>query len=342
MSHTSFGHLPDGQEILVHTLTHESGIRARIMPWGGTVISIEVPDARGEMGDVVLGFDRLEDYLSPHPSIGTLIGRYGNRIAFGRFELEGESYQLATNLPPHHLHGKSPGFDDVLWTVKEASETQLVLHYLSKDGEAGYPGNLDVTVIYSVTDQRGLRIRYEATTDQPTVLNLTNHSYFNLAGKGSVLDHELQVAAAHILDVDSDLVPTGNLRRVMGTPFDFQEMRRVGELIDEPNPILEYGKGYDHNFVIDAWDETVRLGATLQDPLSGRKMEVWTDQPGIQVYTANHLADLTGKGGIAYHPRMAICLETQHFPDSPNHPSFPNTVLRPDETYQTETEYRFS
>ncbi|MEO0583283.1 MAG: aldose epimerase family protein [Bacteroidota bacterium] len=342
MSQSVFGRMPDGQEVTCYTLTHESGIRAGIIPWGGAIVSLEVPDKAGNMGDVVLGFDRLADYLQPHPAIGTLIGRYGNRIAYGKFELEGNSYQLATNLPPHHLHGKSPGFDEVLWEVKAASETQLVLSYLSKDGEAGYPGNLEVEVTYTLTAERGIRIRYEAMTDQPTIVNLTNHSYFNLAGQGNILDHELQVKAAHILDVDADLVPTGNLRRVLGTPFDFQEWRRVGDRIDEPHPILEFGKGYDHNFVIDAWDESMRLGASLKDPRSGRQMEVWTDQPGIQIYTANHLNDLTGKEGIAYAPHMAICLETQHFPDSPNHPSFPSTVLKPGETYQTETEYRFS
>jgi len=341
----TFGKLPSGEEVKIYTLTNEAGMEARITTYGGIVVSLEVPDRQGRMADVVLGFDSLDGYLKGHPYFGAIVGRYGNRIGGAQFTLDGVTYKLAANNGPNHLHGGIEGFDKKNWKVEAAERSSLTLSYVSPDGEEGYPGTLRTRVTYTVTSDNGLRIDYEATTDKPTVVNLTNHSYFNLkdAGATSILDHEITINADRFTPVDETLIPTGELRPVEGTPFDLREPHRIGERIDAGDEQLRFGRGYDHNFVLNRTGEGLELAARVYEPATGRVLDVLTTEPGVQFYTGNFLdGTLEGKGGIVYQKRAAFCLETQHFPDSPNKPQFPSVVLRPGETYRTTTVYRFS
>jgi len=341
---TAFGTAPDGTEVQLYTLHNTNGLEADITNYGGIVTSLRVPDKTGKVGDVVLGFDELKAYQSPAylksgPYFGALIGRYGNRIAKGRFTLDGQEYKLATNNGANTLHGGTRGFDKVLWqatTGTSADGPTLTLKYVSKDGEEGYPGNLTATVVYTLTQNNALRIDYTATTDKATPINLTNHSYFNL-GYGQakdILSHELTLDADRYTVVDNTLIPTGELRPVQGTPFDFRQPHTIGERIDQ------VPGGYDHNWALNG--SGMRKVATVYEPTSGRTMTVTTDQPGIQFYSGNFLnGSITGKGGVVYGKHAGLALETQHFPDSPNQKSFPNTILKPGETYHTTTEYQF-
>ena len=344
-----FGTTPDGEGASVYTLTNARGMEVRVTDWGGVVLSISVPDREGTVEDVTLGFDTLAPYTTGEsPYFGALVGRYGNRIAGGRFSLDGRTYTLATNNGPNHLHGGERGFDKRLWTAEpfETDSTAgLVLTRTSPDGEEGYPGALDVRVTYTLTDDDALAFAYQATTDAATPVNLTQHTYFNLAGPGGdVLGHELTLDAGAFTPVDSTLIPTGEVRPVAGTPFDFREPRAIGERIGADDEQIRYGGGYDHNWVLDREGEAGLVrAARLYDPSSGRAMEVWTTEPGVQFYSGNFLdGSLTGRGGVAYAYRSGLALETQHFPDSPNQAAFPSTVLRPGETYRSRTVYRFS
>ncbi len=341
-----YGKTAAGRNVDIYTLTNDKGVEARIMNYGGIVVSLKVPDNKGRMGDVVLGFDDLESYLTKNPYFGCIVGRYGNRIAKGRFTLDGKEYKLAANNGENHLHGGLRGFDKQLWKAKPFTTKQgpaLELRYVSKDGEDGYPGRLSVTVVYTLTSDNSLRIDYTATTDQATVVNLTNHSYFNLAGSGDILNHQLIINADRFTPVDAGLIPTGELRSVKGTPFDFTTPHSIGERIAAPDEQLVVGRGYDHNFVLNNWDRTLRQQIRVYEPTSGRVLEVFTTEPGVQFYSGNFLdGTLTGKGGRGYQQRSGFCLETQHFPDSPNHPNFPTTTLKKGETYRTTTLYRFS
>lgn len=334
-----FGTMDDGSEVQLFTLKNANGMEVSITNYGGIVTSVKVPDKNGNIENVVLGFDDLEQYKAGHPFFGAITGRYANRIAKGRFELNGEVYELATNDGENHLHGGVEGFDKKLWDAEvNDEENSVTLSYLSPDGEEGYPGNLDVDVTYTLTDDNELRIDYHATTDKPTVVNLTNHSYFNLSGDPSqgILDHVLTINADRYTPVDEGLIPTGELRSVEGTPFDFTEPERVGARIDSIPP------GYDHNYVLNNPDSGIQKIATVEHEESGRIMEVYTDQPGVQLYTGNFLdGSLTDRQGNPIEQYAALCLETQTFPDSPNKPSFPSPVLNPDETYETTTIYQF-
>jgi aldose 1-epimerase len=342
-----FGTTVEGLAIDGYTLSNANGVEATIMTYGGTLVSLRVPDRRGALGDVVLGFDTLEPYLGDHPYFGALIGRYGNRIAGGRFQLRGVDYTLARNNGPNHLHGGPNGFHRAIWRAQALSSDTapgLELTYRSRDGEEGYPGNLDVTVVYTLNEGNQLRIDYTATTDQPTIVNLTNHAYFNLAGAGDILGHELQLHATRFLPVNSTLIPTGELRLVAGTPMDFTTPTAIGARIASDDQQLHYAlDGYDHTWVIDKDGAALTLAARASDVSTGRVMDVYTTQPGIQFYSGNFLdGSLSGKRGQVYTKHTGFCLETQHFPDSPNQPQFPSTVLEPDDTYQHTTIYQFS
>ena len=338
----SWGMTPEGQPVELYTLTNAKGSEARIMTYGGVVVSLKVPDRSGALGDVVAGFDNLEGYLTPPPYFGALIGRYGNRIGGGQFSLDGMVYHLAKNDGANHLHGGVRGFDKRLWSAKQLSPQSLELSYLSKDGEEGYPGNLSANVTYTLTDAQELRIDYLATTDKETVVNLTNHSYFNLAGEGDILAHQVMIHADRYTPVDKGLIPTGELKSVAGTPFDFQMAKAIGERIEQKDEQLMFGHGYDHNWVLNRTGSGLETAAKVTEPKSGRVMEVLTTEPGLQFYTGNFLdGTLKGKGRV-YTRRAAFCMETQHFPDSPNKPAFPSTVLKPGKTYRTTTVYRFS
>jgi len=343
-----FGRMPDGQQVELFTLANAHGLRAKIITYGAIVVSLEVPDRTGALADVVLGYDNLQQYLKDSPYFGAIVGRYGNRIARGRFTLDGAEYRLATNDGRNHLHGGIRGFDKVLWKGEPFKEKQAVgvrLTYLSPDGEEGYPGNLNAIVTYRLTNENELRIDYEATTDKPTIVNLTHHSYFNLAGQGSgdILSHLLQINADRFTPVDSELIPTGELRSVDGTPLDFRRPTAIGARIGADDQQLRNGRGYDHNFVLNSGGTSLALAATVYQPTSGRVMEVLTTEPGLQFYSGNFLdGHHVGKGGRAYHYRTGFCLEAQHFPDSPNKPHFPSVVLRPGQTYRQTTIYRFS
>jgi aldose 1-epimerase len=339
---TSWGKTPDGAGVDLYTLTNSKGAEARIATYGGVVVSLRVPDRTGTLGDVVAGFDSLDGYLTPPPYFGAIIGRYGNRIAGGRFSLNGVEYTLARNDGGNHLHGGVRGFDKQVWTAKPLSPGSLELTYLSKDGEEGYPGNLSATVTYTLTDANELKIDYAATTDKETVVNLTNHSYFNLTGAGDILGHEVVIHADRFTPVGKGLIPTGELRSVEGTPLDFRTAKTIGERIEQKDPQLIFGRGYDHNWVLNRSGSGLELAAKVTDPKSGRVMEILTTEPGLQFYTGNFL-DGTLKGkGRTYDRRSAFCMETQHFPDSPNKPAFPSAVLKPGGKYQTTTVYRFS
>ena len=344
---STFGKMADGKPIDLYTLTNSQGMRVAITNYGGVVVSIVVPDREGKPGDVVLGFDNLEGYLAKQPYFGALIGRYANRIGNARFKLGGVEYKLPANDGSNSLHGGTQGFDKRVWTAHEipGQHPALQLTYFSADGEEGYPGNLHVKVVYSLSEDNALRIEYTATTDKDTVVNLTNHSYFNLSGAGSgdVLKHEMMINADRFTPIDGTLIPTGELRKVDGTPFDFRKPTPFGARIDADNEQIKFGKGYDHNFVLNRTGPSLSLAARVTDPASGRVLEVLTTQPGIQLYTGNFLdGSIHGKGGKAYPRRSAFCLETQHFPDSPNKPAFPSAELKPGETYRETTVYKFS
>jgi len=344
-----FGKTPDGQPVDLFVLTNKGGAEASITNYGGAVVSLKVPDRNGKLVDVVLGYDTLDGYVNDKAYLGAIVGRYGNRIAHAQFVLDGKTYALAKNNGDNSLHGGIKGFNKAVWTAKtfSAKDGQSVeLSYLSKDGEEGFPGNLKVTVTYTLTDANALRIEYSATTDKKTVVNLTNHSYFNLAGQGSgdILGHLLTIEADQFTPVDSGLIPTGELRDVMGTPFDFRKPTAIGARINQDDEQLKLGGGYDHNFVLRMpMDRGEYLAARVLEPASGRVLEVWTTEPGVQFYTGNFLDGKTpGKAGHTYPKRSAFCLETQHFPDSPNQPKFPSVVLNPGERYHTITTYKFS
>ena len=323
-------------------------MEVKITNYGGIIVSIKVPDKAGNIGDVVLGFDNLENYIKESPYFGAIIGRYGNRIARGKFELNGKEYQLAINNGVNHLHGGIKGFDKVLWTAEEVrsdEEVGLRLSYLSPDMEEGYPGNLKVTVEYTLDNENNLEVNYSATTDKPTIVNLTNHSYFNLTAdpNNNILGQMLYINADFFLPVDSTLIPTGNKKPVAGSPFDFTESQQIGTRINDENQQLKYAGGYDHCWVLNKNDHELSLAARVIDPESGRTLEVYTTEPGIQFYTGNFLdGSLTGKNGIPYRHRSALCLESEHFPNSPNEPDFPSVVLNPGSEYHSKTVYSFS
>ncbi|MFE0722987.1 aldose epimerase family protein [Streptomyces rochei] len=342
-----FGKLADGTKVYRWSLEN-GGTRMKVLSYGGVVQSLEIPDRRGRYANVSLGFDNLDDYVARSPHFGALIGRYGNRIAKGRFTLDGKEYQLSVNDGENSLHGGALGFDYRVWDVEpftSGPDVGLVLHYTSVDGEMGYPGTLRATVTYTLTRRGEWRIDYEATTDKATVVNLTSHVYWNLAGEGSgtIEDHELSIAASRYTPTDAGLIPTGELARVSGTPFDFRRAKPIGRDIRDAHPQLVTAKGFDHNWVLDKGiTERPEHIATLRDGASGRTLRIATDQPGLQFYSGNFLdGTLTGTGGSLYRQGDALCLETQHFPDSPNQPSFPSTVLRPGQTYRTTTVHSF-
>lgn len=339
---TVWGKTPDGQDAEIYTLRNKRGAEARIMTYGGVLVSLKVPDRQGKPGDVVAGFDKFEDYLKPPPYFGAIIGRYGNRIRNARFSLNGVQYVLTKNDGPNQLHGGLRGFDKRLWQATLLTPQSLELKYRSKDGEEGYPGNLSATVRYTLSDANELKIEYSAVTDKDTVVNLTNHSYFNLAGDGDILAHEVWIHAGRFTPVDKGLIPTGELKSVAGTPFDFRKATAVGARIEQKDQQLAFAGGYDHNWVLDRGGNGLEIAARVIERKSGRVMEVLTTEPGLQFYTGNFLdGSLKGKGRT-YTRRSAFCMETQHFPDSPNKPAFPSTVLKPGTTYRSTTVYRFS
>jgi aldose 1-epimerase len=343
----SFGVDQDGTPVEIYTLRNAQGMTARIMTYGGIVQSLMVPDKSGSFGDVVLGYDTLDGYLTNSPYFGALIGRYGNRIAKGHFTLDGHTYTLATNNGPNSLHGGLKGFDKRVWKVMRAENTpqgpQLELAYTSRDGEEGFPGTLKVTALYTITPEDGLRLDYTATTDKDTIVNLTQHSYFNLAGHGTILDHVVQINADKFTPVDSTLITTGELRPVAGTPFDFRKPATVGSRVNAKDEQIKFGGGIDHNWVVNHAMGELGLDATVTDPASGRVMQVWSTEPGLQFYCGNFLdGTIHGKGGKIYPYRGAIVVEPQHYPDSPNHPEFPTTELKPGETYHNTIIYKFS
>ncbi len=347
LTHQSWGKTPDGQAVDIYTLTNARGMEAQIMTYGGILVSLKVPDRRGKFADVVAGFDSLGPYIGPPapPFFGALIGRYANRIANATFTLDGVHYTLDKNDGPNSLHGGFHGFDKKVWTAKPIGNNSLQLSYLSKNGEEGYPGDLSVNVIYTLTVNNELRIDYSATTDKDTVLNLTNHSYFNLAGQGvgDILGHIVTINADRYTPVDKTLIPTGELRPVAGTPFDFRAPHAIGERINADDEQLKYGRGYDHNFVLNRKGTSLELAARVVEPKSGRVLEILTTQPGLQFYTGNQLdGSIHGKGGAVYGQHAAFAMETQHFPDSPNHPKFPTTELKPGQRYHQITVFKFT
>ncbi len=341
-----FGQTSDGKEVYLFSLRNAKGAEALISNYGGLVTSLRMPDRNGKLGDVVLGYDNLAAYIKETPYFGALIGRYGNRIARGKFSLDGKEYTLATNNYPNALHGGVKGFDKVVWEpaiLTGPDGAGLKLTYLSKDGEEGYPGNLSVTVVYTLTDENALKIEYTATTDKDTVVNLTQHSYFNLACQDSILNHVVMIPADKFTPIDSTLIPTGDLRPVEGTPFDFRKPTAIGARINQDDEQLKFGKGYDHNWVINKPMGEMGLMARVTEPTTGRVMEVLSTEPGLQFYSGNFLdGTLKGKGGRVYEFRSGFCMEPQHFPDSPNKPQFPTVVLKPGQTYRNTIIYKFS
>lgn len=335
----------DGQPVKLFALTNDSGAEVGIIEYGGIVVSLKVPDRDGNLGDVVLGFDDLESYVADTPYFGAITGRYANRIAKGQFEIDGTAYELPVNNGPNSLHGGIKGFDKVVWKGTPAESGDSVeFTYVSADGEEGYPGKLDAKVTYTWTDANELRIEYAAETDKPTVVNLTNHSYFNLrdGGASTILDHDIMISADHYTPVDATSIPTGEIASVEGTPLDFRQAMAIGARIEEENEQLGFGAGYDHNYVVSRESPGLALAATVHDAATGRTMDVLTEEPGVQFYSGNFLdGHHIGKGGVAYGHRSGLCLETQHYPDSPNQPDFPSTVLRPGATFSTATVYKF-
>jgi aldose 1-epimerase len=348
VSKRAYGTLPDGQAVAEYTLNNDNGLIVRIIEYGAIITELLVPDRDGIVADVALGYDNLEDYLKETPYFGAIVGRYGNRIGAGQFSIDGATYQLATNNGENHLHGGNQGFDKVLWkgeAVKAEGAAVVKMRYRSADGEEGYPGNLDIEVTYTLDNENQLIVSYMATTDQPTHVNLTSHGYFNLRGQGngSILDHELTLNAAFYTPVDAGLIPTGEIRAVAGTPFDFTRPAPIGSRIHAADEQMVYGGGYDHNWVLDKSAGKMSFAARLYDPDTGRQMEMFTEEPGIQFYSGNFLdGTLVGKDGKVYQYRYGLCLETQHFPDSPNKGHFPITRLNPGEVYSTKTIHRFS
>jgi aldose 1-epimerase len=345
---SDFGVTKDGRDVDLYTLTNANGMVAKITTYGGTLTELWAPDRNGQMEDIVLGFDTVEPYETISPYFGSTVGRYGNRIGKGTFTLDGREYTLATNNDQNHLHGGLKGFDKVVWKAdpfQNESGVGLKLRYLSADMEEGYPGNLDVTVTYTLTNKNELKIDYLAKTDKPTIVNLTNHAYFNLAGQGDgkILDHQLMINADAFTPVDDGLITTGEIRPVEGTPFDFREFTAIGKRIDADDQQIKFGGGYDHNWVLNKNNGGMTLAAKVFEPTSGRLMEIYTDEPGVQFYAGNFLdGTITGKMGKVYPHRSGLCLETQHYPDSPNKPNFPPVTLRPGQTYKTTTVHKFS
>jgi len=337
-----FGRLSDGTIVESYLLRNGRGSAAKLITYGASLSELWVPDRAGKLADVVLGLDNLEAYLAPHPFFGGTIGRYANRIAKGRFALDGNEYQLAINNPPHSLHGGKIGFDRRAWkaeALENPDGAAVRFAYLSTDGEENYPGNVQVTVTYTLTESDELKLEYSAETDRATPINLTNHSYFNLAASGDILGHRLYLNSDRYTPVDTTLIPTGEIRTVADTPFDFRGSTVIGEHIAE---ITDIG-GYDHNFVVNGQAGVLRIAARLVEPGSGRQMEVWTTEPAIQFYSGIHLdGSVVGKGRVAYRKFGGLCLETQHYPDSPNHPNFPSAILRPGSRFRSETIYKFS
>jgi aldose 1-epimerase len=342
-----FGKAPDGTPVELFTLKNRNGVQVQITNYGGIITTLKVPDSGGNLSDVVLGYYSLEKYIEKSPSFGCLIGRYGNRIAEGIFTLDGQEYKLAINNGPNHLHGGKIGFDKRVWDpeiIVEENRAGLKLHYLSPHMEEGYPGNLKVDAIYWLTDANELRLDFKAVTDKKTVLNLTHHSYFNLKGHngGDVLDHLVRFNADKMVAIDSNSIPTGELIQVENTPFDFREFKPIGKDIHADHEQIRNGTGYDHSFVINGEPGELRYACTVREPQSGRTLEVWTTEPAVQFYTANFLdGTIVGKDQTVYEQRNGFCLEAQHFPDSPNHPEFPSTVLNPGNTFSQSTIYRF-
>ena len=347
ITRTKYGNTTNGQQADLFTLTNARGMKVGITNYGGVVVSIIVPDRNGQMGDVALGFDTLAEYQKSSPYFGALVGRYANRISGGKFKLNGRQYTLATNNGPNHLHGGNVGWDKKVWNARayvSGRTPKLELRYLSRNGEEGYPGNVNTRVVYSLTPQNEIRIDYRAVTDAPTVINLTHHSYFNLkgAGLGDILSHQLTLFGSRYLPTGKTSIPTGEKARVAGTPFDFLTPHTIGERIGVKNQQLEYGQGYDHNFILNGRQGRLRLAARVYEPSNGRVMTVSTTEPGLQLYTGNFLTGEKGKYGRNYVKRGGFCLEAQNFPDAPNQESFPSAVLTPGETYRQTTIYKFS
>ncbi|RPI03107.1 MAG: galactose mutarotase [Calditrichaeota bacterium] len=345
MQKTRFGKLPTGQAIDVFTLVNQHGMQAQVMTYGAALISLKTADNMGQITEITLGFDSLPDYLR-HPMFGAVAGRYANRIANGTFNLENRTISLAKNNGSHHLHGGIIGFDKKVWSAEPqvTAEGQAVtLHYTSKDGEEGYPGNLRVSVTYTVTQNNSLKIKYAAETDKPTVLNLTNHAYFNLkdGGRSSILDHVIKINASNYTPSDNTLIPTGEIASVEASVFDLRKPSAIGEAMKQDEAQLLNARGFDHNFII-VGGNGLKYVATVFEPTTGRVMNVASTEPGVQFYTGNHLNNLRGRAGAVYQQHHGFCLETQHFPDSPNHPDFPSTVLRPGEKYESTTVFLFS
>lgn len=340
-----WGTTPDGQNVDLFTLADAWGMEARITNYGGIIVSLTAPDRKKQFADVVLGFDSLQPYLEKHPFFGTITGRYANRIGGAAFTLDGVTHQLTANAGSHHIHGGANGFDKKVWAATSRRVTggiALRLSYTSPAGEEGYPGTLTTTVTYSLVNGNTLTIDYLATTDAPTVVNLTNHSYFNLAGEGhpSILDHELTIPADHYTPTTDQMIPTGAIASLQNTPLDFTKPKTIGKHIEADFLPLKQGKGYDHNFILN--ERGLKLAARVYEPKSGRVLEVRTTEPAVQLYTANHLNNIKGKNGHRYPARSAFCLETQHYPDSPNHPHFPSTVLVPGKNFHSTTTFRFT
>ena len=342
-----FGKAPDGTPVELFTLKNLNGVTAQITNYGGIITTLNVPDKNGNFEDVVLGFYTLEEYIKKSPHFGCLVGRFGNRIAGGKFTLDGVEYQMAINNGPNHLHGGLVGFDKKVWTpemITEENGSALKLTYLSPDGEENYPGNLNVDAVYRLNDDNELILTFSATTDKKTVLNLTHHSYFNLKGHGNgdILDHEIQFNSLEFVAIDSTSIPLGPLMNVSNTPFDFLQPKSIGQDIEADDEQIRNGGGYDHSFVVDGYNEKLKLACTVWDHTSGRMMEVWTTEPAVQFYTGNFLdGSIKGKDGKVYEQRYGFCLEAQHYPDSPNHPEYPTTVLGPGEVYDQTTIYKF-
>lgn len=345
ISDAAFDKTIDGKQVKLYHLKGKGNIQVAITNYGAKIVSLLAPDKQGQLADVELGYDNIDQYVNTKERYyGGIVGRYGNRIAKGKFKVDGKEYTLATNNGVNHLHGGKKGFNDVVWDAEQPNDHTLKLHYLSKDGEEGYPGNLDITLTYELTDSNEVKIDYTATTDKATVVNLTNHSFFNLhgAGNGDINDHVMYINADKFTPVDSTLIPSGKLEPVKGTPMDFTTPTKIGERVDADFEQLKFGKGYDHNYVLNKKGKELSLAATVEEPQSGRFLEVWTTEPGVQFYGGNFL-DGTDKGkeGKTYVHRGAFCLETQHYPDSPNQPSFPSVVLKPGETYSSTCVYKF-
>lgn len=341
-----FGATQSGTPVDIYTLTNDNGVEIKITNYGGIIVSIRTPDRDGEVDEITLGFDSLDGYLRPHPFFGALVGRFANRIRAGKFTLDGKEYQLATNAGGQHLHGGAKGFDKVVWEAKSTSvdddAASLTLTYLSKDGEENYPGNLSVTVTYTLNNDNEFTIDYAAQTDQATVLNLTNHAYFNLAQSETILDHVMMLNADEFTVVDEAVIPVGEVRSVEGTPLDFRTPTRIGDRIEADDEQIRFAGGYDHNWVVNGEPGEMRLAARVTEPKTGRVLEVHTTQPGIQFYAGNMMPlEMPGRGGQTYKRRGALCLETQHFPDAPNHPEFLSAVLRPGEKYHEVTTFTF-